>query len=226
MSRDQRISNDFEHYKEFLKEYFPKFDSTEEKLYDFYLYVNNSFVLCDLLIEHNKIDEDCNYFNILIEYREFYARLLTTVAINDKFLVDNLLRVIIEKVYRILYGMLKNNKLERSIRRESRSEMKKALEGNVEENRFNLLNTLYNEYSQNIHHTISIPTDYFNLTRRLEHSQNNIEEFVNSMEKIEQIFLDEIFLILSPDNENEETSYKMKIRNNTSDYVIRSLNLD
>lgn len=226
MNRDQRIRKDFESYQKFLKEYFPKFTSIEEDLYDFYSYVNNTFILCDLLIEHNKVDKSCNYFNLVIEYREFYARLLTTVAINDKFLIENILRIIIEKIYRILFGMLKNKKIERTIRKESREKMKISLEGRVEINRFASLNKLYNDYSQKVHHTDSVPTDYYDLTKRLEHNQHSLRDFIDSMEKIEQIFLHEVFIILSPDSEKEETSYKMKIRNNTSDYIINTLNLN
>ncbi|WP_026826484.1 MULTISPECIES: hypothetical protein [Exiguobacterium] len=226
MNRDRRIRKDFESYQNFLNEYFPKFNSIEEDLYDFYSYVNNTFVLCDLLIEHNKVDKSNNYFNLIIEYREFYARLLTTVAINDKFLIENILRIIIEKIYRILFGILKDKKIERTIRKESREKMKKILEGTIEISRFESLNNLYNDYSQKVHHTDSVPTDYYDLTKRLEYKEHSLREFIKSMEKIEKIFLHEVFLVLSPDSEKEETSYRMKIRNNTSDYIINTLNLN
>lgn len=226
MNRDDRIQDDFKNYQIFLNNYFPKFDSTDEKLFDFYSYVNNTFVLCDLLIEYDKIDNTFNNFNLLVEYREFYARLLTTVAINDKFLIDNILRIIIEKVYRILYGRLKPTKIERNIRKETRINMKKALEGFMEVSRFNSLNTLYNDYSQRVHHTTSAAADYFDLTRRLEHTHHNLEDFIDSLKKIEEIFLNEIFLKLSPDNEATGTSFRMRVRNNTSDYVITTLNLN
>lgn len=225
MNRDARIAEDFKNYKFFLKEYFPKFDSTDPNLLEFYKYVNNAFVLCDILIEYDKVKESDNFFNLLIEYREFYARLLTTVAINNKFLVENIFRVIAEKLYRILYGRLRQGRQERAIRRESRANMKKDLDGHMESGNFTMLNDLYNDFSTKVHHTVSVPTDYFNLTQRLESKNDFLKDCIDNMEKVEKIFLEEIFLSLSPDSDNEETSYKMKIRNNTTDYVINSLKL-
>lgn len=48
-------------------------------------------------------------------------------------------------------------------------------------------------------------------SKRLEYKEHSLREFIKSMEKIEKIFLHEVFLVLSPDSEKEETSYRMKI---------------
>lgn len=223
----QKIQGEYEKYKIFLNDFFPKFEIDDELLFSFYNRVNNAFVLCDVMIEHEKVDKSRNYYNILLEYREFYARLLTTIAINDNYLIDNILRLIVEKTYRVLYGLLKPNKQESTIRKTTREKMKSEISKiHGEDEIFDKLNILYNDYSGKIHHTMSVPSDYYNLTKRLKMSSVDFfPNIIENMEKIEEVFISKIFLALVPETEKEDTSFKMRIRNNTTDDIIKQVGL-
>lgn len=225
MNNSKRIDADFQVYYEFLKEHFPMYEVENEVLFEFYLYVHNTFILSDVLIDFEKIESSCNVYNIMVEYREFYARLLTTVAINDRFLVDNIFRVLIEKLYRLMYGIKNPNFTENKIRKKSRSDMSQNLYGTVSLLNLDDLDSLYKIFSKKIHHTVAMPEDYYNLTKRLEANSCFINDYLYNMEIIQRIFLEEVFMKVAPNSYNGETGYKKKIRNNTSDSVILKLGL-
>ncbi|MBU6001031.1 hypothetical protein KQ236_11895 [Lactococcus lactis] len=230
MDKKSEIYNDFRGYQTFLTNYFPKFEQNEDDLFSFYIQVNNAFVLSDILIEHDKINSSVNYYNILIEYREFYARLLTTITLNDEFLVENILRLIIEKLYRMLYGKAKANTLEKNIRKKDRNSMKNELEKSNRMGTENIslqsLNDLYDKYSGRIHHTVASMSDYYDLTKRLNMRVDNLlNDFILDLKIIEHVFVSEIFMKLIVDINKESTAIKMKVRNRTTSEVVEMLGL-
>ncbi|MFQ6322532.1 hypothetical protein [Lactococcus garvieae] len=224
---NNNIQKGYDEYKKFLNAFFPKFKINDEVLFPFYCHINNAFVLYDVMLEHEKVDRTSNYHSILLESREFYARLLTIVAINDKYLIDNILRLIVEKIYRILFGITKPLKQESTIRKISREKMKSEISKvSGEDEVIDELNKLYNDYSVKIHHTVSVPSDYYNLTKRLVmDSDEFLQDVVEDMSKLETIFINKIFNFLVIDSEKEDTSFKMRIRNNTTDDIIKQVGL-
>ncbi|MNO38128.1 hypothetical protein D3C76_282230 [compost metagenome] len=182
-------------YIDYLKTSFPKyFTSLSEDelsaLSELYFSVNDFFVLCSCL---NKSEyERSNFLNLVNEFMSYISRLLLVVPINDKYLVDSILRMLIEKLYRILYAHYHSHLLEASIRKHERRKMSSRLIGKL--NKKNELDNLYNEYSELIHHSNPTTTDLLNFRELSEINVGLIAYISEKVNILKEIFIEDFFI--------------------------------
>lgn len=185
----------FNIYLEYLETNFPKYNNTlsEESLKKIkYLYfnVNDVFIACNFF-EHDEYST-CNYANLVKEFKTYLSRVLILIPINDKYLIDALFRLLIEKLYRIIYGLHHLHLQESSIRKHERQKMSDRLEGKIIEK--SGLDSLYRQYSQLIHHTNSTFTDLLNF-KQLEKAEANLINYVNDfVTELKKIYIIDFFI--------------------------------
>jgi len=178
-------------YLEYIEASFPNYyvNLSEDKLdelKELYYSVNDIFVMCSYFNRNEY--QSKNYLNLINEFKSYSSRLLLVAPINDKFLVDSILRLLTEKLYRILYADNHTHLLESSIRNHERRKMGMRLMGKLEKKAE--LDNLYSEYSELIHHSNPTTTDLLNF-RQL--SKVDIELIAYISERVE--ILKEIFII-------------------------------
>lgn len=180
-------------YTAFLENHFPLYfqSLTEEqltKLKELYFNVNDITLFCNWYSEYQV--QPLNFSNLLKEYQSYISRLLLIIPINDKYLIDSLLRLLVEKKYRILYGFHHSNLLEQSIRKHPRSKMSVRLENKIA-NKVKL-DGMYSEFSELIHHTVSSNTDLLNF-RQLSNFDSKLIEYVSQqVEVLKTIFIEDL----------------------------------
>ncbi|EJE98218.1 hypothetical protein [Liquorilactobacillus mali] len=203
---------DFLNYKKVITNFFPKFKFKENTstLHSLYFLVNNSFSLCNILLDFEKIKKDDNFFDLIIEYREFYARLLVSVTLNDEFFTSNVVRILVEKLYRILYGYYNPSK---SIRRIRTSARKNLLRGtNLTDRNAEMLDRLYHVYSELIHDTHPSTNTKIDIQKRLDGNLFDLKKITQDLQCLENIFVLELFLKLIPDLDSTDTAIKIRIK--------------
>lgn len=182
-------------YLEYLKTNFPRYEInlSEEsfgKIEKLYFNVNDVFITCNFF--ENDYYSTFNYTNLIKEFKTYLSRVLILIPINDKYLLDALFRLLVEKLYRILYGLHYLHLAESSIRKHERRKMSERLEGKIIEKL--LLDSLYSQYSQLIHHTYSNVTDLFNF-KQLEKAEVNLINYINDfVTKLKGIYIVDFFI--------------------------------
>ncbi|WP_440603285.1 hypothetical protein [Bacillus sp. GB_SG_008] len=190
------MNNDwiFNNYLDYLQEQTPSFFqrlSEQDELKELYLTINDIFVLCNAFDREEM--QGKNYYNLIKEFKSYGSRLLLIITLNDKYLVDVILRLLVEKLYRILYGLNRPQLAESSIRKHEKRKMKERLEGLVVKQEE--LNDLYANYSELLHHTLPTETDLFNF-RELMRADTEIINYTNEkVILIKDIFIEDCFLI-------------------------------
>lgn len=113
------LTTHYNTYLNLINDNFPKSMIQDNlNLKEFFQSIHNSFIMADILTEFEFVSSNCNFYNLIIEYKFFYSSLLTTLPLNDLFF-ENLLRLIFEKQYRIIYGLNFYSCGENRIRRET-----------------------------------------------------------------------------------------------------------
>ncbi|WP_413487038.1 hypothetical protein [Carnobacterium maltaromaticum] len=206
------------HYNTYLNlvnDNFPKSviqDNSELK--SFFQSIHNSFIMSDILTEFGFVSSNSNVYNLIIEYKFFYSRLLTTLPLNDLFLIQNLLRLIVEKQYRIIYGFNFYNCGEKRIRKETRIKMDNRLINVIDTNLHMILNKLYVELSEDIHHTNSSISDFYDIQKRLLTENNIAISIQQTLDDLEKIFSELIFInAINNDSDKLTTGAKTRIEN-------------
>lgn len=183
----------YRNYLSLLEENMPNCMAlTESQLQDLYLIINDVFIMSEVISNLDDVRETANYYNLLKEFQSYIARLLLVVTLNDKYLVDTIIRLLVEKLYRVLYGLHRPYMQESSIRSHSRKKMSERLEGLLLKQEE--LNELYGEYSELIHHTSSTENDLLSLRsiyiKENEISKNTFKE----LERLFEVFIEDLFL--------------------------------
>ncbi|MHB0801408.1 hypothetical protein PVK73_17505 [Bacillus thuringiensis] len=178
-------------YLEYIEVNFPNYynNLSEESLVELkelYYSVNDVFVMCSYFNRDEYQNE--NYLNLINEFKSYTSRLLLVAPVNDKYLVDSLLRLLIEKLYRILYAHYHTHLLESSIRKHEKRKMSTRLMNKLSKKVE--LDDLYSEYSELIHHSNPTTTDLLNF-RQLSNTDIKLITYIS--EKVE--ILKEIFII-------------------------------
>lgn len=182
-------------YLDYIEINFPNFHgnlSPESlvELRELYYSTNDIFVMCNYFNTNEY--QNKNYFNLINEFKSYTSRLLLIVSINDKYLVDSLLRLLIEKLYRILYGNYHNHLLEHSVRNHPRKKMSSRLTEKL--NKKDELDSLYSEYSELIHHSNSTTTDLLNF-RQLSSTDSHLIAYIrDKVEMLKGIFIIDFFI--------------------------------
>ncbi|ETT37532.1 hypothetical protein C161_13513 [Paenibacillus sp. FSL R5-192] len=182
-------------YIDYLSEQYPIYydkmsGETLNKLKDLYFSVNDISVMCNIF---NKSEyQEKNFYNLLCEFKSYASRLLLIIPINDKYLVDSLFRLLIEKLYRMIYAHHHGHLLESSIRNHERRKMSTRLMGKL--NKKEELDILYGEYSELIHHSSPTSTDLLNF-RKLSEVELGLEKYINDqLEVLKEIFMLDFFI--------------------------------
>lgn len=218
----KNFDRDLESYLSILRINFPQSHINKIDLRTFFKLVNNTFILSDVLTDFEIVEKESNIYNMMMEYKQFYARLLTTMALNDPFLINNLLRLIVEKLYRMVYGISYPNRGENRIRRLSREKMDFEINSWAGTENAKTINNLYRDLSKSIHHTISDKYDLVDIQEKLRYETNIVPNTVVTLESIEVIFVEEIFkVLLYGKQELVSTNLRARIANNV-DSVLSS----
>ncbi|MCR8645669.1 hypothetical protein NV379_23800 [Paenibacillus sp. N1-5-1-14] len=200
-------------YFDYMEMSFPQYHAnlSEEDLHvlkELYFSINDFFVICSCF---NKSEyESANFFNLINEFKSYISRLLLVVPINDKYLVDSLFRLLIEKLYRILYAHYHVNLLEASIRKHERRKMSSRLIGKL--NKKDDLDNLYNEYSELIHHSNPTTSDLLNFRQLSEINVDLITYISEKVEILKEIFIEDFFISKVGEADLDLAS-KMRLRN-------------
>lgn len=182
---------------------------------DLFISVNTSFKLSDILTDFEFVIATDNFYNLIIEYKRYFARILIAVSLNDKFLVDNILRLLVEKLYRILTAIHNPQRGEKRIRRDSRNNMSNDLIEVLDVSVKAKIDKLYNDLSNLIHNTTSSPSDLYDIRRLFSTPSNMVRDTIIIIEILKQIFIDEVFLKLClSKKELCGTNFNANIENN------------
>ncbi|WCT53833.1 hypothetical protein PQ456_11470 [Paenibacillus kyungheensis] len=217
------VNNYIDYIEVNFPNFFSKLSANEvEALKELYFLMNDFFVMgsCFDGVEY----ESVNFYNLLNEFKVYMSRILLIIPINDKYLIDSLLRLLIEKLYRILYAHFHPHLLEHSIRKHERRKMSVRLEGSLSKKKD--LDDLYSAYSELVHHSNSNPTDLLNF-RQL--SDTNIDLIQYAAEKsgvLKEIFIVDFFMLKVSESQLNIAS-KMRLKNQlTREAVIRLENVN
>lgn len=217
------MSNDwiYNNYIDYLKEQTPSFFQRvreQEELKELYLTINDIFFLCNAFDRAEM--QDKNYFNLIEEFKSYGSRLLLIITLNDRYLVDVIIRLLVEKLYRILYGLNRPDLAESSIRKHEKRKMKERLFGLVSNQ--DDLNDLYSDYSDLLHHTSPTETDLLNF-RELMQADTEIINYTNGkMKVIRNIFIEDCFF-KAFDTLELGLATKMNLSNNLQAVTIQKL---
>lgn len=216
LSRRYNYDLDFDDYLAFLNKNMPNsLFLTDQNNKDLFLSINTAFKLSDILTDFEFVTKDKNYYNLLIEYKMYFARILSAVSLNDKFLIDNILRLLIEKLYRIITGLAYPARGERRVRSDSRERMSNDLVAMLNPLRKSELDILYSDLSNSIHHTNTRPEDLYSIRELFTNHSNLGLSTTNVTNQLTEIFVDEVFLkICLAKRELCGTSFSIKINNN------------
>lgn len=188
----------FKSYLDFLKDNYPLYmqnmQSEElENMERLYYLINDVYISSSFFNRDEYLTR--NFYNLMKEYRTYYSRILLLIPLNDKYLIDALIRLLIEKLYRIIYGSYHLHLEEGSIRRHERRKMSERLETfDVKDKE--LLDTLYNDYSKLIHHTDSTETDLLNFKQLTKIDVALIDYVIEVVEKLNLIYIKNVFVII------------------------------
>ncbi|EDW21706.1 hypothetical protein FO510_00420 [Bacillus pumilus] len=215
----------FKAYIEFLEKNHPSYldrlqDEDKENLETLFLSVNDVFVTISFFFDKQGYLTS-NFINLLKEYRVYLSRTLLLIPLNDKYLIDALVRLLIEKLYRIIYGSHHPHLVESSIRKHDRQKMSERLEKfDVKEKE--ILDTLYTDYSKLIHHTYSTQSDLLNFTQLTKLDTDLIKYVIKIVENLNLIYIKNIFEIIIKDNNLDLAStiiLKENIQNHFKDVL-------
>lgn len=201
-------------YLDYLDNNFPKYKQglTKDdlkKIDELYFSINDVYVTSSIFEQAEYTDR--NYKNLLLEFKTYLSRVLLLLPLNDKYSIDALLRLLIEKLYRIIYGLNHLHLSEETIRRHKRSKMSERLGMITEREK---LNELYRVYSELIHHSVSTPTDSLNL-KQLERANIDLLGYViDFIADIRKIYINDFF-IPTIKNESLDLSTQLYLRDNT-----------
>ncbi|MBE6064821.1 hypothetical protein [Clostridium cochlearium] len=218
MNKKKSFDVDFEEYLSFIKLNIPNslfISDTKNK--ELFLSVNTAFKMSDILTDFKFVSNNETYYNLLIEYKKYFARILPAISLNDKFLVYSILRLLTEKLYRIIIGINYPNRGERRIRSDTRAKMSNDLSKVITSDRKSIIDKLYKELSNILHHTDKNSVCLYDIRRLFRTDLNIINETCIITEKLTDIFVEEVFL--KKCFEKKElcgTNLKMKIQNNLS----------
>lgn len=200
-------------YLDYLEAGFPSYyanltEESLENLKEVYFSVNDIFVMYSYFTKEEYKSK--NFINLINEYKSYTSRLLLVIPVNDKYLVDSLLRLLIEKLYRILYAYNHAHLPESSIRKHERRRMSTRLDGRLSKKME--LDDLYREYSELIHHSNPTTTDLLNF-RELSEVDNNLISYIGEkVEILKEIFLIDFFIPKLTSN-NLDLASKMILKN-------------
>lgn len=188
----------FKAYLDFIEENYPKYlqklnSEDKEKLEKLFLLLNDVYVTIAFFDKEEYTTS--NFLNLLKEYRVYLSRILLLVPLNDKYLIDALVRLLVEKLYRVIYGIHHPHLQESSIRKHERFKMSERLDSFDVKNK-DILDTLYTDYSKLIHHTTSTQSDLLNFTQLAKRDTNLIEYIIGIVELLNSIYIKDIFTII------------------------------
>lgn len=179
MKKEQRYSNYRSYISENNKEFFNFTKNHQELLLDIYNSIDDFYVINSLYDDDTK-----NYFNLNSEMVFYSGRLMILLPINDKYIIDALFRLLVEKLYRLFYCLNSPNMLESNIRKKNRESMSKRV--NIADQ--NDLEDLYKEFSILIHHTDKMPSDSFNFRELLNYSDEVMQHTLKTFKKLHFLY--------------------------------------
>ncbi|MEK4248488.1 hypothetical protein [Paenibacillus sp. FSL W7-1287] len=191
----------FKAYLDFIEENYPSYikrlqPGDKENLEQLFLLLNDVYITISFFDKEEYTTS--NFLNLLKEYRVYLSRILLLVPLNDKYLIDALARLLVEKLYRIIYGIHHSHLAESSVRKHERSKMSERLDSfNVKDK--DILDNLYTDYSKLIHHTTSTQSDLLNFTQLAKLDANLIQYIIGIVELLNSIYIKNVFTIIVKD---------------------------
>ncbi|MGG4498425.1 hypothetical protein [Brevibacillus reuszeri] len=168
-------------YFDYLESNFPAYKQSLtgeyiQSLEELFFSVNDVFVTCNLF--EKEIFQELNFINLIREFKTYFSRILLLIPLNDRYILDALFRLLIEKLYRMIYGLNHIHLNESSIRKHERWKMGERLEGKLSKK--DDLDLLYKEYSNLIHHSSPTQTDLLNF-RQLADYETELLTYANGI---------------------------------------------
>jgi len=208
----------FKAYLDFIEENHPNYlkrlqFEDKENLEQLFLLLNDVYVTISFFDKQEYVMS--NFLNLLKEYRVYLSRILLLVPLNDKYLIDSLVRLLVEKLYRIIYGSHHLHLEESSIRKHERFKMSERLDSFDVKDK-SILDTLYTDYSKLIHHTDSTQSDLLNFTQLSKIDVNLIKYIIKVVELLNSIYIKNVFTIICKD-ENLDLASMLILENNVQD---------
>lgn len=208
----------FKVYLDFIEEnhpnYFKRLHPKDiENLEQLFLLLNDVYVTISFFDKQEYMRS--NFLNLLKEYRVYLSRILLLVPLNDKYLIDSLVRLLVEKLYRIIYGSHHAHLEESSIRKHERYKMSERLDSFDVKDK-DILDNMYLDYSKLIHHTTSTQSDLLNFTQLAKLDTNIIEYSIKIVELLNSIYIKNVFTITLKDGSLDLAS-KLIFENNVQE---------
>lgn len=208
----------FKAYIDFIEENHPNYlkrlqPKDKEKLEQLFLLLNDVYVTISFFDKQEYMAS--NFLNLLKEYRVYLSRILLLVPLNDKYLIDALVRLLVEKLYRIIYGSHHSQLEESSIRKHERFKMSDRLDSFDVKDK-DILDTLYTDYSKLIHHTTSTQSDLLNFTQLAKLDANLIEYIIEIVELLNSIYTKNVFVVIIKDG-NLDLASTLILKKNVQD---------
>lgn len=209
----------FNAYLDFIEENHPNYlkrlpPTDKEKLKKLFLMLNDTYVTISFFDKEEYMSS--NFLNLLMEYRVYLSRLLLLVLLNDKYLIDTLIRLLIEKLYRIIYGIHHSHLEESSIRKHERIKMSERLDSFDIKDKV-ILDTLYTDYSKLIHHTVSTQSDLLNFTQLAKYDANLTDYVIQIVEILNSLYIKNVYSEIIKD-ENLDLASKLIFEEDVQDF--------
>jgi len=209
-------NNGFENFLRFVNETQPySVCLNHPDLQEVYDLVNDIYNICSILIDHEYVKVTDNYYSLLIEYRDYYGRFLLTMTLNDEYLVNSLFRLLVEKLYRIIFGFYNSFKSSNSVRRHSRYEMSTRLTMTLQKKKE--LDDFYSKYSDLIHQSIKSGSENLDLRSVYSIDRNLIDNLKSELQDLNSIFLLDYFKPFCVQNSLNDLSFIIAMNNRISE---------
>lgn len=205
----------FDNFLKFVEDTQPKsicLNNTE--LRDVFDLINDTFSICSIIIDHDYVNDSDNYYSLLVEFRDYYGRFLLALTLNDEFLISSLFRLIVEKLYRIIFGFYNPHKSKNSIKRHTRSEMSSRL--TVPLNKKAELDDFYKRYSDLIHHSTTNNSDRLDLRGVYFNERDLINTLKQELTELNCIFIEDYVIPLCTQKNINDLSFIASIDNRIS----------
>lgn len=205
-------------YLDYLEETYPRYYSSlttdsQEKLIKLYLLINEIYKTSEIF--ENRPYISTNYINLIREYKTYLSRVLLLVPINDKYLVDSIIRLITEKSYRIIYGINHPHLLETSIRKHPRRKMSDRLDSFPIVHKLQL-DSMYAMFSELIHHTDSTDSDLLNFKQLAKYEGDLVSYIYVNISNLRLVYMHDIFCSILRGTDLDLPS-KYMLNNDTSE---------
>lgn len=193
MNNEKELEKGAYKYIDKLKKFFPNIKlPQDDDLMNIYVNISYIYDLCAILLSFDYITDE--WFKTMInEYAEFNAKILITIVLKDRNLVNCYLRMLTEKLYRLIYIQFKHPKTKSKIRRKTQKNIYNELKETSAKKSLDKIYPLFDKYSKEIHNYEHHEEDLYSVVFGLEEKDFELSDYLTDIKILNEVFEKEIF---------------------------------